>query len=78
MTATRAQHAEALGLSSDALTAFTKHLQTCPACRPVRTDCPAREELYRTAKRLDQEADDMVTCWAEARRSEAAAWPSDA
>jgi len=72
MIATRAEYTEALGLSTDALKDFTQHLQSCPACRPVRIDCPTRDELYANASRLDQAVEDMVTGWAEARRSAAA------
>lgn len=71
MIATRAQYTEALTLSNDAYSDFTKHLQSCPACRPVRTDCPTRDDLYDTASRLNQAVDDMVTGWAAARRSAA-------
>lgn len=72
MIATRAQYAEALGLSNDAYEDFTKHLQTCPACRPVRTDCPTRDGLYDTASRLDQAVEDIVSDWAQTRQSAAA------
>ena len=71
MTATRAEYTEALTLSTDAYHAFTAHLQICPACRPVRKDCPTRDGLYGNASRLRQAVDDMVTGWANARRSAA-------
>ncbi len=78
MTATRAQYTEALTLSNEAFEDFTKHLQACPACRPVRTDCPTRDGLYGTADRLRQVVDDMVAGWTNARRSAASqAAPDD-
>jgi hypothetical protein len=77
MTATRAQYTEALTLSSDAFEDFTKHLQTCSACRPVRTDCSTRDALYSTADRLRRVVDDIVTGWAEARRSAADTAPTN-
>jgi len=72
VTATRAEYTEALTLSNDAYADFTKHLQTCPACRPVRLACPTRERLYDAASRLDQAVEDVVTGWAQARRGAAA------
>jgi hypothetical protein len=76
MTATRAEYTEALTLSSDAYAEFTKHMRNCPACVPVRRDCPVRDELYRTAKRLNKAVEDIVTGWAEVRKL-AAAVPDD-
>lgn len=69
MSVTRAKYTQALGHSNDAFEDFKKHLQTCPACRPVRTDCPTRDDLYGTAARQRQVVDDIVTGWAEARRN---------
>jgi hypothetical protein len=77
MTATRAEYTAALTLSTDAYQDFTLHLRTCPACRPVRNDCPTRDGLYGTAQRLRKAVDDMVTGWANARRSAAQAATND-
>jgi len=71
MIATRAEYTEALTLSTDAYHAFTAHMRTCPACVPVRTDCPTRDGLYGAARAAQQAVDDMVAGWANARRAAA-------
>lgn len=72
MTATRAEYTEALTLSTEAFEEFKRHLWSCSACRPVRLDCPTRDGLYATGRRLRQAVDDIVAGWAEARRNAAA------
>lgn len=78
MTATRAEYTEALTLSTDAFEEFKRHLRACPACRPVRLDCPTRDGLYATGRRLRQAVDGIVAGWAEARRNAAATAGTDA